>query len=768
MYYRLIQRSLMACACMTCFALPLAAQVTNAPHGALRGEVRDAGTGQPLAAALVRLVPLLHHEELTHVDGSFLLTDIEPGQYTLVVERLGYRSESRSVAVEAGVTTTVQIALAVSALELGGLVVETGALSARARNDVLSPVTTISGADLDRLTDQTVAAMLDGRPGLTSTSLGPTTARPIIRGLGGNRILMLEDGIKPGDMSSTSSDHAVAVEPLTARQVEVVRGPMSLMYGSSALGGVVNLVREEVPAAIPDRPHGALMLQGMSANDGLTAGGFGTTSFGPFAVRAEGTARTFGNLVTPVGELVNTGGDTRAVALGVSVPGEHLHGGGAYRYYASDYGIPGGFVGGHATGVDISMRRHTLRGEVEVHRDRGLVSSVDVDGGYTRYHHEELEPSGNLGTSFVQDLVQGQAVMRHAQAGIFREGALGVSGQYRDIQTGGTLRTPSTWDYSLAGFLIEELGPDALRFQFGLRYDLARYTPRDTTSFVTAGGERTPVRERTFGAVSGSAGLLWKASEAVRFGASVSRAYRTPDFNELFSNGPHLAANSFDVGDPSLGQETGFGVDVFARITNAHVHAEVAAYRNLLSGYIFPSSRGRAELGAQGGRPRFQYTNEDARFIGVEGEVLAALTDAVRLEASGSLVQAEFTSDRAPIPVFEGFDTTFVAASDVPPLIPPAQGRLGVRLERPGYFAGVGAKLVARQDRLGDFETPTDGHALLDLTAGLRIVRGGTLHTVTLRVDNALDREYRDHLSRVKDLMPGAGRGVSLLYRMAF
>jgi iron complex outermembrane receptor protein len=248
----------------------------------------------------------------------------------------------------------------------------------------------------------------------------------------------------------------------------------------------------------------------------------------------------------------------------------------------------------------------------------------------------------------------------------------------------------------------------------------------------------------------------------------VSRAYRTPDFNELYSNGPHLAANSYDVGDPSLGQETGFGMDVFARITHDRLRAEVAAYRNMLSDYVFPSSRGRAELGPQGGRPRFQYTNEDARFVGLEGEILVALTRSWRLEGSGSVVNARFVSDRASIPVFDGVDTTFVAASSYPPLIPPAQGRLGIRLDQPGRFAGVGAKLVDRQRRLGDFETSTAGYALFDASAGLRLVRGGTLHTLTLRVDNALDVSYRDHLSRIKDIMPGPGRSVSLLYRMVF
>src|SRR5688572_10666949 len=210
-------RSLFVASCFACAlrppcVAPLAAQ-TPLVHGAVVGTVVDAATGAPVAVAQVLLVPL-HHAEMTHADGRFLLDDVEPGVYTLSVERLGYQGASQQVTVAAGATVDVRISLQVSAFQLGGIMVTTGALSARPADDVLSPVTTISGADLDRRTNQTLAAMLDGRPGLTSTSLGPTTGRPIIRGLGGDRILVLEDGQRTGDMYALSSDHAVASEPL--------------------------------------------------------------------------------------------------------------------------------------------------------------------------------------------------------------------------------------------------------------------------------------------------------------------------------------------------------------------------------------------------------------------------------------------------------------------------------------------------------------------------------------------------------------------------
>jgi iron complex outermembrane receptor protein len=178
------------------------------------------------------------------------------------------------------------------------------------------------------------------------------------------------------------------------------------------------------------------------------------------------------------------------------------------------------------------------------------------------------------------------------------------------------------------------------------------------------------------------------------------------------------------------------------------------------------------EFGTQGNVAQLQYTNTDAVLDGFEVDGELAVTGAVVAEGTLSYVRGRFTSPLDPVPVFAatptGVDTSFVAASRSPALLPPLNGRVGVRLERPRYFAGVGARLAARQERLGDFETPTAGYGLLDLTSGYRLLAGGRLHSFTLRVENLLDQEYRDHLSRTKVIMPEPGRNVSLVYRLAF
>jgi iron complex outermembrane receptor protein len=746
-------------------AVAAPAWAQEAPLGVIGGRVIDAGSGQPVAAAVARLLEA-HRDKSVHEDGRFEFEALPAGTYTLLVRRLGYRPSTQTVEVRAGGRTDVEVRLSVAPVQLAASVV-TGTLSERPRDEVLSPTSVVADAELDRRLQATLGQTLQAQPGVTAQSIGPATSRPVIRGLSGDRIVLLEDGQRPGDMSSFSGDHAVAIEPITAKQIEVVRGPMSLLYGSSALGGVVNVIRDEVPSELPEDFHGTATAQGNSASQGGALALSGTNRLGRLAWRGEGSARKAGDVRTPGGTLGNSGMQTFGGSVGAGVVGAQGHVGGAYRYYRNDYGVPGGFAGSHAGGADIEMERHTTRLEAERHFADAPLTSTRATAQYTHYYHAEFEPSGAIGTEFAQRVASGDLVARHEHAGPFTMGAFGVRGQFRDISTGGTLQTPSTRDYQAAGFVVEEIGAGAARVQLGARYDWAHYEPQEAAT-VDVGGERIPVAARTFGSVSGSVGVLHTIRPGIRAGLNVSRAYRTPDFNELYSNGPHLAASTFEVGDPRLGIETGLGVDAFVRITRERVRAEVAAFRNALSGYIYPSSRGRAELGAQGFRPKLQYTNGDAVLLGADGSLELELASRLALHATASSVFGEFTSPLAPIPVITASDTTFVQASKHPPLLPPVNGRVELRYESPRVFGGTNVRASAAQDRLGDFESATPGYAVWGLDAGVRFLRGYRLQTLTLRVDNLFDREYRDHLSRTKDVMPEPGRDVSLVYRLQF
>jgi iron complex outermembrane receptor protein len=266
---------------------------------------------------------------------------------------------------------------------------------------------------------------------------------------------------------------------------------------------------------------------------------------------------------------------------------------------------------------------------------------------------------------------------------------------------------------------------------------------------VPEGEDLGDVRTRTFGAVSASVGALYDLGGGIGVGANLGRAYRTPDVTELFTRGAHLATYSVELNNPDLKAETGLGADLFLRITRERVKGEVAAFRNQLSNYIFPRNTG--ELDDETGHPVYQYAGADAVLAGVEGRAEWSVAPRVVLDGTLSYVHGAFSDTKDPLP-----------------FIPPLSGRLDVRYEAPNYFATVGSKLASRQARLGEFEEATDGYHVFDASLGYRWVALGRVHTLTLRGDNLGDAVYRDHLSRIKAIMPQAGRSVSLLYRVNF
>lgn len=723
------------------FAVPVHAQ-TAQHEGEIEGIVRDSDTGTPLAGATVTLIDA-RNSAVTHGDGSFHLVGIVPGHYSLRVERLGYASETIDVEVAAE-TPIVLVRLEPRAIAVGGLVI-TGALTERDASETLRPVNVMSGQELQRRLEGTVAATLKAEPGVSATSMGPATARPVIRGMSGDRVLMLEDGTRVGDVSSSGSDHATALEPSSARRIEVVRGPAALLYGSNALGGVINVIRDEVPSSVPHHVTGSATAQTQSVSDAFSGSASARIPVAEhIPLRLEVNGRTSQDLATPIGALENTGADTWGVGAGSSWVDEWGHVGGAFRFYRNDYGIPGGFVGGHADGVRVEMRRSSSKLRTRVRDPFGPFESLEFDGAYTFYQHKEIEPPDVLGTIFQREVLSGDILARHGGLGPLSAGAVGVRTSWEDFGFGGSLFTPNSRRYTAAAYLFEEIDLDPVRLEAGLRYDWVRTDPLQEDPDSEIGD----IRDRTFQSASGSVGLLYNPGAGFTLGASVARAFRTPDINELYSEGPHLAAYSFEIGNPSLGTEVGTGVDVFARFGSEKLSAEVTGFYNAISGYVYGVETGeisRVRL------PIYQFRGNDALLTGFEGGLELQLVDGLQVNGTGSYVRGTLEDTEEPLP-----------------LIPPLNGRFGLEYERPDWFVGAEAEIAARQDRVAEFETPTDGYAVFHASAGIRRTIGGRLNVLTVSVENLTDEEYRNHLSRVKEIMPEAGRGVSLTYRVVF
>jgi iron complex outermembrane recepter protein len=752
---------------------PVGTEVPVAATGAIVGRLIDAETRQPLSSVYVRIREL-GRNELSHSDGSFHFRNLaSPRTYTVVAQRIGYATAERRVRVPEGDTVRLVLEMIPSALEIAGVVV-TGTGRERGEGDTYRPTSVLGDAELRRRLESSVAATVAHMPGISQQYNGPAASQPVIRGMGGDRVLVLEDGQRTGDLAATGPDHAVAIEPLTAKRIEIVRGPAGLLYGSNALGGVINVIREEIPRTLPESFTGVFNVQGESVNRGITAGGSALLPLGRLALRGELSGRSAGDTRTPLGALSST--DMRAVngGVGASWIASWGYAGASFRDFVFHYGVPGEFggaliPGAHPGGVDIEARRRTGRLEISHLTGAGPFSGLTLDANVVHYQHDEIEGQVEgrtvLGARFDNLYGSVNLLARHEHEfdPVFAEGAVGLWAFARDhVALGAFTGSRSARAHSLAGFAYEELGFGRWRVQLGGRYDWARITPASTRPIDT-GGRQVVVRERSFGNVSGSAAALFEVRPGWTAGASIARAFRTPTPEELYSDGPHLGDYSYDIGNPELAAEVGHGIDLFVRATLPRLQVETNVFLNQVGNYIHyqPTS----EIDPRFRRfPVFEARGEDARFVGAEGRVQWEPVRRLVLDGTASLVRA-----------------TRLGIGDPLPAIPPFNGGVRARYDRDGYFLTLGWDGAARQGRvprairdpLGSDteilpERPTAGYGLLNAGAGLRWADGPRFHTLTLSIDNLTDAVWRDHLSRIKEVAPQPGRNVQLLYRLQF
>lgn len=714
-------------------------------------------------------------------DGSFRFVDVPPGFYHVqaVSRRFGMQVEEVTVADEA---ITLQIEL--GRLEHHETIVVTAG-STRGAAEIIQPVNVMERSDISEALQPTIGETLKNEPGVNSTQYGAGSSRPVIRGQGGGRIRILEDDLDIGDASVSSPDHAVAMDPLSTERVEIIRGPATLLYGNTAVGGVVNVMDERIPDHVPQtKVGGTVELRGGSVADERMAaaelrGGASQVAWYMNAFTREaddydipGRAFAFDDPDSPTGTLPNSAVENSGGALGVSWVGKTGFVGASARVFDSLYGIPVEIHGheeqpplppgdavlaqeqaGHG-GVRVDLRhwRYDVRGGFDT--DLGPFTGVDFRVGATDYQHAELEGE-EIGTQFFNETIDGRLVLRNGSAGAVR-GSSGLQFGRRDLEAEGAeaFIAPSTTD-KLALFAVEEIESGPMIYQVGLR--LQR---QDTAA------EGSPSRD--FSGASGSFGLVWRTGRGYAIGASLARTERFPRAEELYSDGPHLATVSYERGDVDLDPETSLGLDLSLRKREGRVNGELTFFVNRYDEYIFeyPTGEFIDDL------PVFQFTQADAEFSGAELSLLVELWESggnhLGLEFTSDYVRAELTDSGEPLPY-----------------IPP--WRLGAAIHYRGarWHSSLDVWYYDEQTRVPGFDlvdvdpelrglfglTPTDSYTMVNAHVGYRLPTGGTrglMHEFLLRLNNLTDEEARNSVSRLKDFVPLPGRDIGLAYRLIF
>ncbi len=719
------------------------------------GVIKDASTEETIPFAYVHLEEI---NRTTSADrnGTFNFRNVPDGTFTLTVHRIGYRTYKSEYNFNGTPEEPVEIFLQPESLS-GEEVIVTGLREETTGSRLEHASAKIIGEELRRNLGTTLSETLIDKPGFSERSLGPAPGRPVIRGLGDDRLLILRDGERTGDLSAQSADHAISIDPMGAEEIEIARGPAALAYGSNAIGGVINVVKNQIPNTSPNQLSGTFSFSGKSVNTEGSASLDLTVPWNNWVGTFKLNGKTGRDFSTPQGDIENTSILNTFNTAGISYIGSKGYIGSSASYYHSDYGIPPDPNGGHPNGVDIEMRKFQMdiRGE-RVFRN-SFFRLAEGRFSFVNYNHVELESNGIIGTEFGNFTSNFSTRLQNNEWGIFEEGSLGIWGEIQDYTVFGA-RTPDSNQYSAAAYLIQEGDAGNLHYEVGSRLEYVYSSPKQER-FSSRIGQ---IKSRSFLALATSASAIYRLNNTLFLGTTAMHSFRAPTLEELYSEGPHLAAYSFEIGNPELDPERGIGLELFLRYRADRITAELAVYRNHFQNYLYARDTGERSI-SDPSLNNYQFVGETALFNGTEFSGEVQVTN--RLKVGGNL---SYTIGHRNVSEEEQLITGYEDNTRPLPMIPPLQGSVFSQYSINNFTATIRYKLSDEQNRLGEFENRTDGYKLLNATIQYRINKSHYLHTFSLSVSNLLNTTYRNHLSRVKEIYPEPGRSFNLLYRLYF
>ena len=662
--------------------------------------------------------------------------------------------------------------------------------------DLLAGKSVMTGEELQDEVRAQIGETLTSLPGVSATSFSPGSSRPVLRGFQGERVRVLTDGIGAIDASNTSADHAVTIDPLSAERIEVLRGPAVLLFGSQASGGVVNVIDHRIPREIPNNGYHVDLVggYGTAANDrslgaavDLALGNSGFVVHADGSWRKTGDLRTGGYVLSPElraeqfeiaaeelaeghveeaeealalagrrGKIPNSAVEQTSGGIGLSYVSDKFTIGASIGRFESDYGVPLRPGAGHGHGeeeeealasaaeeghgdVPVSIRldqtRYDLRAEYRF--DSGFLDNVRLRAGIADYEHTEFE-GDEVGTVFKSDGLEGRLELTQRARGGWR-GASGVQYFERDLEAiGEEAFVPPNSTSQLGLFTVQEYEFGPFGIEGGARFEHSEQ--RDKAAGIT----------REFDTLSFAAGGYYEPRRGVKLGLNLARTARAPAAEELFSFGPHVATQAFEIGDPDLKSEKSVGAEAYVRVERAAWSLSATAFSTWFDDFIYQDATGEEEDEL----PVFQYFQRDARFTGFEIEASARL-----FEAGGFRFVVDGVAD---------YVRAKLKGGDNVPRIPPLRLLGGLEAQSDKLDGRVEVEWTADQKRNAAFETETDGFTLVNASLAWRPWGKARETTILLSANNIFDVEARRHASFTKDFVPLAGRDIRLSARLSF
>lgn len=712
----------------------------------ISGEVRSSESQDPLEFVRVQLVGT-DVISMTDKMGRFLLSLPQTSESLIRFSMIGYKSVDIKASEYLGYPNSIKVYLEPSVSLIDEVVITSSPTGSGVQ---YQPAQAFNRAEITQRKDVTVGHMLDGEPGVAMRSFGPAPSRPVIRGLDGERILILENGERMGDISESAADHAVALDPGAMNRIEIVRGPASLLYGNSAMGGVINLITNDIPQDWNAGTWGSISGNASTVNSlGMTSARFGYGNEN-LAVTGRGSIRGAGDLKTPGGRISGTGLSTYEGSVGFGFRSDNVQGGVTVMGMDSGYGIPGS--PDDPNRVEIRFQRTALQYRLDAQND-GFFDKIQLKGHLSIYDQQEVDIQDVNGTeteqiplTYGQQSLSSTLYIQHRPTGILDRGVVGVNVNGRIMDVGGfDAYTPGDQYLNVAIFTFQEVPlTEWARFQAGVRLD-----SRSIKARFQDGSSSNDTRTVNTD-LAGSVGLNFRPTSSLETGIQLAKAHRYPTIEELYSDGAHLGAGSYERGNPDLGTESGYGLDLFVRKNYGNWTAELAGYSMWIENFIRFEPTG--ELDIRSGFPVFEYRSGSAQLTGGEFQLVGQIGQHWTMMSSADVVVGDVTGpDGHPLPS-----------------IPPVRLNNRLRYDSSGWWGQIQFKNVFAQERVAPDELPTGGYALIGAAAGFQFGEN-QIHRFVLRLDNALNTSYRDHLSKIEDrgqLMPG--RNLSLVYSFDF
>ena len=729
------------CAC----SMPM--HFLHAQNAELIGQVLSSDKLEPLEDANV-YVKNYNIGSATDVNGEFSIKDLPLGNLELEISILGYRDTTISILIDNSLVKLRKILIDPEVLHFEEIKVEV--------HSDLDPTSSlssfsISGKKMQEGMKGSIAQTLQNEMGVAIQSMGQGTTRPILRGYSGDRFLITENGFEIGDLSQTSVDHALSMDLGGVEEIEIIRGPRALLFGSNTISGVIDVEKNSMPEIEFDHLHAYIISGYDSGNKGLFNNLSLVAPINKNNFRFSFQNRSTSDQKTPIGILKNTSMNNTESFFGISRLNKGKRGTISIEHVEMDYGIPGS-PEGHISGVDMKMNKTTQK--LNYHQDINFYGfeTFDIDQKFILYAHSEFEsdqkkPSVKLG----QDIF----LLQSKVTGLKRE--LGAAVQYRLFKAGGFYWTPNTSESNFSIFGFREKDVFNLTGQVSFRGEYSIIDPLNKGTKFSNIDEKS-VNKKNFGFLSISAALI-KSWENWQISTTIMRAGRTPGIEDLFSDGPHLGSYSYEIGNPNLDLEKTLGLE-------SSIQYQKDKFFFLLNGFFnqSPNFHQYMKMG-DGYVPGADWIEWGS---GSSGWLYKYQMRGIQSEISGGEVQMGYNGRAIDVTT----DFSFVRGKDISnndhiAFMPPDKIGLLFSTKSNKHLTGsVRISKVLDQKNISEFETITPGYLLIDLFGSYTFETERGTHRLVFQVNNLRDETYYNHLSKIKSIMPESGRSVSLQYRI--